>query len=187
MNSGNSHEDQEYTADTDVFISQVVENLYRLGMNWQADRDFDSAEVVYKLILELRSMNTEVKCPEVVLACGNLADILAAQCKSMEAEHYHIQAVSMSAALFGPRHPSSAISLRNYGEFLRSLGLTAEADRVSAQAQEIFSESYHRLVSTLPVAETMDPHDQAEILLFGFDKQRARRLRPDVMTEYNAG
>ncbi|MFX7655919.1 hypothetical protein ABTJ67_20555, partial [Acinetobacter baumannii] len=86
----------------------------------------------------------------------------------------------------GLQHPSTAIGLRNYAEFLRSINLITEADGVSQQAQKIFAQSFHRLVATLPCAETVDPIEQAEILMFGFDKQRLWRGRTSSTTRgYN--
>ena len=173
--------------DQDPFIEQVVANLYQLGMSWQGGGDLPSAEVVYRLIIELKLMHPAIKCPELILGCSNLADILTSQERNVEAEHFYLEAIKMSVRLLGLQHPSTAIGLRNYAEFLRSLSLDSEADGVAKHAQEIFTQSFHRLVATLPSAESADPNDQAEVLLFGFDKQRLWRGRPAGIRDYNVG
>ncbi len=169
--------DQQIADDEDPFIEQVVGNLYQLGMSWQGGGDLPSAEVVYRLIIELKLMHPEIKCPELILGCSNLADILTTQDRNVEAEHFYLEAIKLSVRLLGLQHPSTAIGLRNYAEFLRGLNLDSEADGVSKQAQEIFAQSFHRLVATLPSAELADADEQAEVLLFGFDKQRLWRGR----------
>ncbi len=164
-----------FDLDQDPFIEQVIGNLYKLGLSWQSGGDFASAEVVYLLILELKDMYPDLKCPEVVLGCSNLADVLSAVDRNVEAEHYYLEAIKLSVSLLGLEHPSTAIGLRNYAEFLRSINLSTEADDVSKRAQQIFAQSFHRLVATLPNPDGGDPADQAEVLLFGFDRQRLWR------------
>ena len=164
-----------FDLDQDPFIEQVIGNLYKLGLSWQSGGDFASAEVVYLLILELKEMYPDMKCPEVVLGCSNLADVLNAVDRNVEAEHYYLEAIKLSVSLLGLEHPSTAIGLRNYAEFLRSINLPTEADDVSKRAQQIFAQSFHRLVATLPNPDGGDPADQAEVLLFGFDRQRLWR------------
>jgi hypothetical protein len=156
-----------FDLDQDPFIEQVIGNLYKLGLSWQSGGDFASAEVVYLLILELKEMYPDMKCPEVVLGCSNLADVLNAVDRNVEAEHYYLEAIKLSVSLLGLEHPSTAIGLRNYAEFLRSINLLTEADDVSKRAQQIFAQSFHRLVATLPNPDGGDPADQAEVLLFG--------------------
>ncbi len=164
-----------FDLDQDPFIEQVIANLYKLGLSWQSGGDFASAEVVYLLILELKDMYTDIKCPEVVLGCSNLADVMSAVDRNVEAEHYYLEAIKLSVSILGLQHPSTAIGLRNYAEFLRSINLQTEADDVSKRAQQIFAQSFHRLVATLPNPDGGDPADQAEVLLFGFDRQRLWR------------
>jgi hypothetical protein len=178
----------ESDLESDSFIQQVVCNLYQLGMSWQGGGDLPSAEVVYRLILELTSLHPQIACPELVLGCSNLADILAGQNRCVEAEHFYLEAIKMSVRVLGLEHPSTAISLRNYAEFLRGIDLDNEAEGVSKRAKEIFAQSFHRLVATLPPSENDDNHgaeDEAEILLFGFDKQRLWRGRPNSARGYS--
>ncbi|HEY9684664.1 MAG TPA: tetratricopeptide repeat protein [Oculatellaceae cyanobacterium] len=175
--------------ESDTFIQQVICNLYQLGMSWQGGGDLPSAEVVYRLILEITSLHPQIACPELILGCSNLADILAGQNRCVEAEHFYLEAIKMSVKVLGLQHPSTAIGLRNYAEFLRGIDLDNEADGVSNRAKEIFAQSFHRLVATLPATETDENGDhgeqeQAEILLFGFDKQRLWRGRPDSARGY---
>ncbi|HEY9759327.1 MAG TPA: tetratricopeptide repeat protein [Oculatellaceae cyanobacterium] len=175
--------------ESDAFIQQVICNLYQLGMSWQGGGDLPSAEVVYRLILEITSLHPQIACPELILGCSNLADILAGQNRCVEAEHFYLEAIKMSVKVLGLQHPSTAIGLRNYAEFLRGIDLDNEADGVSNRAKEIFAQSFHRLVATLPATETDGNGDhgeqeQAEILLFGFDKQRLWRGRPNSARGY---
>lgn len=175
--------------ESDTFIQQVICNLYQLGMSWQGGGDLPSAEVVYRLILEITSLHPQIACPELILGCSNLADILAGQNRCVEAEHFYLEAIKMSVKVLGLQHPSTAIGLRNYAEFLRGIDLDNEADGVSNRAKEIFAQSFHRLVATLPATETdwngdHGEQEQAEILLFGFDKQRLWRGRPDSARGY---
>jgi hypothetical protein len=179
-----------FDLDQDPFIEQVVANLYKLGLSWQGGGDFASAEVVYLLIMELKEMYPDMKCPEVVLGCSNLADVLSAVDRNVEAEHYYLEAIKLSVSILGLQHPSTAIGLRNYAEFLRSINLQTEADDVSKRAQQIFAQSFHRLVATLPNPDGGgDPADQAEVLLFGFDRQRLWRgqNQSNQVRGYNAG
>ena len=143
----------ESAMESDSFIQQVICNLYQLGMSWQGGGDLPSAEVVYRLILELISLHPQVSCPELVLGCSNLADILAGQNRCVEAEHFYLEAIKMSVRVLGMQHPSTAISLRNYAEFLRGIDLENEADGVSKRAKEIFAQSFHCLVAKLPASE----------------------------------
>jgi hypothetical protein len=174
-----------FDLDQDPFIEQVVGNLYKLGLSWQSGGDFASAEVVYLLILELKEMYPDLKSPELVLGCSNLADVLSAVDRNVEAEHYYLEAIKFSVSILGLEHPSTAIGLRNYAEFLRSMNLQTEADDVSKRAQQIFAQSFHRLVATLPNPDGGDPADQAEVLLFGFDRQRLWRGQSNPVRGYN--
>jgi hypothetical protein len=174
-----------FDLDQDPFIEQVVGNLYKLGLSWQSGGDFASAEVVYLLILELKEMYPDMKSPELVLGCSNLADVLSAVDRNVEAEHYYLEAIKLSVSILGLEHPSTAIGLRNYAEFLRSMNLQTEADDVSKRAQQIFAQSFHRLVATLPNPDGGDPADQAEVLLFGFDRQRLWRGQSNPVRGYN--
>jgi hypothetical protein len=136
--------------------------MYKLGLTWQEREDNESAEIAYRLVMEIKDANPTFKSAEFVFSANNLAGILSMQRKHLEAEHLYLKATTAALEFFGMQHPAFASILRNYSNFLHRADLPFEAENVYEQAQDGFAQSFAALANNLLIRE--DKNDEAENL-----------------------
>jgi tetratricopeptide (TPR) repeat protein len=143
-------------------LEQVVRNMYKLGLTWQEHEDYESAEIAYRLVMEIKDANPNFNSAEFVFSANNLAGILNMERKHLEAEHLYLKATTAALEFFGMQHPAFASILRNYAYFLHRVEFPFEAENVYQQAQDDFAQSFAVLANNLLIRE--DQSNEAESL-----------------------
>ena len=76
---------------------------------------------------------------KVATSLNSLANCLRQQMKFAEAEPLYQRALDIKKKTVGMRHPDLVIIYENYAKLLRAMGKEAEASKMEATAQAIFS------------------------------------------------
>jgi tetratricopeptide (TPR) repeat protein len=141
-------------------LEQVVRNMYKLGLTWQEHEDNESAEIAYRLVMEVKDANPTFNSAEFVFSANNLAGILNMQRKHLEAEHLYLKATTAALDFFGMQHPAFASILRNYAYFLHRVEFPFEAENIYQQAEDDYAQGFAALAHNLLIRE--DQSDEAD-------------------------
>lgn len=86
-----------------------------------------SAEPLLRKSLALRQRESGARHPETAVTMNNLANVLLAEGKLVEAERLQREALAILEAALGPHHPRVGVSCSNLGDVLRAKGDLAGA------------------------------------------------------------
>lgn len=95
--------------------------LNRLASLYQAQREYETAEQLYKQALEI-SENVRKAPAEVATLLNNLASVYHEQRKYAEAEPLYKKSLEIVEKTFGPRHPKTTRRLRGLADLYQATG-----------------------------------------------------------------
>jgi tetratricopeptide (TPR) repeat protein len=107
-------------------LPQTPGVLNRLASLYQAQKEYDSAEDLYKQALEI-SENVRKAPSEVATLLNNLASLYHEQHKYAEAEPLYQKSLEIVEKTFGPKHPKTTRRLRRLAELYQVTGRTEKA------------------------------------------------------------
>lgn len=110
-------------------LPQTPGVLNRIASLYQAQKEYGSAEKLYKQALEIAE--TARKAPsEVATLLNNLASLYHEQQKYAEAEPLYAKSLEIVEKAFGPKHPKATRRLRRLADLYQVTGKTEMAEPI---------------------------------------------------------
>ena len=110
-------------------LPQTPGVLNRLASLYQAQKEYDTAEDLYKQALEL-SENMKKTPSEIATLLNNLASLYHEQQKYAEAEPLYAKSLAIVEKAFGPKHPKATRRLRRLADLYQVTGKTEKAEPI---------------------------------------------------------
>jgi len=107
-------------------LPQTPGVLNRLASLYQAQKEYDAAEQLYKQALEI-SENVRKHPAEVATLLNNLASLYYEQQKYAEAEPLYEKSLEIVEKTFGPKHPKTTRRLRCLADLYQASGKSDRA------------------------------------------------------------
>jgi hypothetical protein len=119
-----------------VINAYLIRGMYKIARDKHDSGESKSAKNIFQFLSNQYERSPHLKCAEIAMSTGALAQIAGAESKYLEAEQFYIRALSICIDYLGDCHAVTLTTFKNYGELLRQMRLPEEAVVVEMRAQE---------------------------------------------------